>query len=52
MRVSIIAAAMCVTAPLGAQDIAGTWQGTLSAFGRQFRELVRVTKADGGWAAT
>src|SRR4029077_21171391 len=52
MRASIIAAAMSVAAPLGAQDIAGTWQGTLSAFGPPFRELVRVTKAAGGWAAT
>jgi non-heme chloroperoxidase len=47
---SIIAAGMCVAAPLGAQDIAGTWQGTLSAFGLQHRELIRVTKAAPGWA--
>jgi|HubBroStandDraft_6_1064221.scaffolds.fasta_scaffold03519_6 non-heme chloroperoxidase len=50
MRLSIIAAAMCVAAPLGAQDIAGTWQGTLSAFGLQYRQLIRITKAAGGWA--
>jgi hypothetical protein len=50
MRLSILAAAMCVAAPLGAQDIAGTWQGTLSAFGLQYRQLIRVTKTAGGWA--
>jgi pimeloyl-ACP methyl ester carboxylesterase len=52
MRLSILAAAMCVAAPLGAQDIGGTWQGTLSAFGLQYRQLIRVTKTAGGWAVT
>jgi non-heme chloroperoxidase len=47
----IVAAATCVATPLAAQDIAGTWQGTLSAFGMQFRQLIQVTKAPNGWAA-
>src|SRR5579862_2067275 len=38
--------------PLLAQNIAGTWQGTLTAFGRSFREVVEVTRADSGWGAT
>lgn len=45
----MVATATCLAAPLGAQDIAGTWQGTLSAFGLQFRQLLRVTKAAGRW---
>lgn len=45
----ITVAAMCVAAPLLAQDIAGTWQGTLSAFGMQYRQLLRIAKAGGGW---
>jgi len=42
---------MGVAVPLGAQDIAGTWQGTLSAFGLPYRELFRITKTSGGWTA-
>jgi pimeloyl-ACP methyl ester carboxylesterase len=50
LRLLIAAAAICA-APLGAQDIAGSWQGTVSAAGMQFRQLFQVTKTAGGWAA-
>lgn len=37
---------------LAAQSIAGTWQGTLAANGRQYREVLHVAKAETGWVAT
>ena len=38
-------------ASLQAQDIAGTWQGTLQA-GKGLRTVLKITKTDdGGWSA-
>src|SRR3954471_8445796 len=54
MRTLWIAAllVMCSHA-LIAQDLAGDWQGTLSAGTQQFRLIVHINKTDGGpWTAT
>jgi non-heme chloroperoxidase len=45
-------AMMWLATPLCAQNIAGTWQGTISAFGGHFRQVMHVAKADTGWIAT
>jgi uncharacterized protein (TIGR03435 family) len=40
------------TTPASAQDISGTWQGTLEATGKQLRVAFRITNADNGFRAT
>lgn len=45
----IIAAAAVLGNALHAQSIAGTWQGTVTAGGTPFRQVLRFVKVDGGW---
>jgi non-heme chloroperoxidase len=54
MRKSLatVALATICAGPLSAQDIAGTWQGTIDYFGSQFRQVLKVSKGDSGWHAT
>lgn len=47
------AIAALLSSALGAQDIAGDWQGTLKAGPQDLRIIVRIAKADsGGWSAS
>jgi non-heme chloroperoxidase len=43
------AAALLPGSALHAQSIAGTWQGTVTAGGTPFRQVLRFVKVDGGW---
>jgi uncharacterized protein (TIGR03435 family) len=47
LMLSIVTLAMLPGSKLLAQDITGTWQGTLQA-GRELRTVIRISKADGG----
>ena len=53
-RLFVLAAVFATAAALAhAQDIAGDWQGTLSAGGAELRLVLHITKApDGGLKAT
>jgi len=46
----VIALTTLAGACLQAQDIAGTWQGTLQA-GKGLRTVLKITKSDSGWSA-
>jgi len=45
----MLAAAAFMANGLRAQNIAGTWQGTLTAGGTPFRQVMKFLKVDGGW---
>ena len=47
LTLTIIALASFTGSALLAQDITGTWQGTLQA-GRELRTVIKISKADGG----
>lgn len=52
MKTLLTVAVLVLTATAAfAQEIAGTWQGTLSAGGRDLRIVFRITSADGGFRA-
>ena len=48
MMVWVAAVVAMASGVLRAQDIAGTWQGTLEA-GKSLRTVVKIEKADAGW---
>src|SRR6185503_15897748 len=43
----VVLAALCGDALL-AQDLTGTWQGTIQAGGRELRTVIKISPADGG----
>jgi hypothetical protein len=47
----IIAFAALPSSALFAQDITGTWQGTLVAGKQELRTVIKISKADGGLKA-
>ena len=49
LRLAFAALAALSASVLFAQDISGTWQGTLSAGGRDLRTVVKISKADAGY---
>lgn len=51
LRMGLLSAML--TSPLGAQDIAGDWQGTLKAGPKELRTIVKIARGDDGrWNAT
>jgi pimeloyl-ACP methyl ester carboxylesterase len=48
--IGMIAAATLIGSALRAQSIAGVWQGTIAADGRTYRSVLKISKADSGWA--
>jgi len=47
MRSLILVAALA--GDVHAQDIAGTWQGTIALDAQEFRQIFRISKAGAGW---
>jgi hypothetical protein len=47
----VAAATLLGNATLHAQDIAGVWEGTITAGGASYRQLMKIAKADTGWTA-
>jgi pimeloyl-ACP methyl ester carboxylesterase len=45
----IIAATTLLGSSIGAQDLAGVWQGTAIAAGRPYRQVLRISKSDSAW---
>jgi non-heme chloroperoxidase len=48
--IGLIAAATLIGSTGRAQNIAGVWQGTIAADGRNYRSVLKISKADSGWA--
>lgn len=48
-KIFLTALAMILATPLGAQDIAGTWQGTLHQGEKDARVIARIEKAGDSW---
>jgi hypothetical protein len=46
--IGVLAAATLIGTALRAQNIASVWQGVITADGRTYRSVLRISKADSG----
>ena len=51
LMVCVVALAMACGSALFAQDVAGTWQGTIKAGAKDLRVVIKLTSDDGRWKA-